>query len=177
MAGTDLAPCQVCGEPLDACTEQRRLTFERCCPACRTRATHMAAEHQAGNDDGSRSRADLALIRTLVDIDDGHLSLWISGRFFDQHTGRPLDPPQIDVMPDRQPYHGVPDPDGAWWSTLVDRGWLEMPTPGTHPMRYRVSETGQAALQAARRDGTVRPRPPLAGGRGTPANNPLPPEG
>lgn len=120
----------------------------------------------------------MALIRTLADIDDGHLSLWIRGCFFDEHTGRPLDPPQIEVVPDRQPYHGVPDPGGAWWSTLVDWGWLEMPVPGTYPMRYRVSETGQAALQAAHREGIVRQCPPhLANGGESPARHSVPPEG
>ncbi|MEV0169101.1 hypothetical protein [Nonomuraea fuscirosea] len=70
-----------------------------------------------------------ALIRTLSDIEDGHLSLWVNGRFFDPHTGRPLDPPKIRVISDRQPYRGVPDPGGPWWDMLVQRDWLEMPRP------------------------------------------------
>lgn len=114
MPGTDDdRPCSVCGDPLDVCTDQRRLTYERCCTACSTRETHAAAQDQAGQDDSPPSRAELALIRTLSDIDDGHLSLWIKGRFFDPHSGDALHPPQIEVIPDRQPYQGVPDPGGA----------------------------------------------------------------
>lgn len=41
MSGTgDDKPCQVCGNPLEVCAAQRRLTFKRCCPACSTRDTH-----------------------------------------------------------------------------------------------------------------------------------------
>ncbi|MGV9386502.1 hypothetical protein ACWDRB_62625 [Nonomuraea sp. NPDC003707] len=36
----DDKPCAVCGDPLEICAEQRRLTYERCCPACSTRDTH-----------------------------------------------------------------------------------------------------------------------------------------
>ncbi|MFI7231624.1 hypothetical protein ACIBO5_51235 [Nonomuraea angiospora] len=87
LPGTDDdRPCSVCGDPLDVCTEQRWLTYERCCTACSTRETHAAAQDQAGQDDSPPSRAELALIRTLSDIDDGHLSLWIKGRFFDPRT-------------------------------------------------------------------------------------------
>lgn len=130
---TDLAPCQVCGEALDACTEQRRLTFERCCPACRARDTHTAAAHQAGHDDGSRSRAEMALIRTLADIDDGHLSLWIRGRFFDEHTGRPLDPRRSKSFRTGSPTTGFPTraaPGGApWWTGAAGR----CPSPAATP--------------------------------------------
>ncbi|MEV4090354.1 hypothetical protein AB0J43_59810, partial [Nonomuraea fuscirosea] len=166
MTGIDeSAPCQVCGVPLEACAEQRRLTFERCCPACSARDTHTSGERAAQQDDTSLNRMERALIRTLSDIEDGHLSLWVNGRFFDPHTRRPLDPPQIRVISDRQPYRGVPDPGGAWWDMLVQRGWLEMPAPGTTPMRYLVSQAGRDALAAARRAGWLRhPSPGAEGG-------------
>jgi hypothetical protein len=150
--------------------EQRRLTFERCCPACSTRDTHAGGDSAAQQDDASLSRVELALLRTLSDIDDGHLILWISGRFFDPHTGDPLDPPQIRVIPDRQPYRGVPDPGGAWWDALVQRGWLEMPVPGTTPMCYRVSQAGRDVLLAARRAGRLRHRSPGSSRGGTDAS-------
>ncbi|MEV4083147.1 hypothetical protein AB0J43_23045 [Nonomuraea fuscirosea] len=161
-ASNDDKPCQVCRTPLDVCGEQRQLTHERCCPSCSTRDTHAPAEQSADRDgdaDAADVRADRALIRTLSDIEDGHLSLWIKGRFFDPYTGAPLDPPEITVIPDRQPHPGVPGPSGAWWRALDERGWLEMPAPGMVPMRYLVSEAGQTALEAARRAGWLRQRP------------------
>jgi hypothetical protein len=44
-------------------------------------------------------RAEEALRRTLKDIDDGHLTLWVRGRFFDEHTGARLDRPRSRCWP------------------------------------------------------------------------------
>ncbi|MGP4105247.1 hypothetical protein [Nonomuraea sp. KM90] len=71
------------------------------------------------------------------------LTLWVRGRFFDEHTGARLDPPEIQVLPDRQPQPGVPDPGGAWWPPLLQRGWLELPPPGPS-MRYLLTDAGRA---------------------------------
>lgn len=101
-------------------------------------------------------RAEEALRRTLKDIDDGHLSLWMHGRFYDEHTGARLDPPQIEVRPDRQPQPGIPDARGAWWTPLIERGWLTMPPPGPS-MRYLLTDAGRAALAPATGPGKDAP--------------------
>ncbi|GAA4932833.1 hypothetical protein HD597_000452 [Nonomuraea thailandensis] len=111
-------------------------------------------------------RAEEALRRTLRDIDEGHLTLWVRGRFFDEHTGARLDPPEIEVLPDRQPQPGVPDPRGDWWMPMLERGWLELPAPGPS-MRYLVTDAGNAVLSsAAKPSGSViAPPSPRAGSR------------
>ncbi|SDL36226.1 hypothetical protein [Nonomuraea jiangxiensis] len=93
-------------------------------------------------------REEEALRRTLKDIDDRHLTLWVRGRFYDEHTGAPLDPPQIEGLPDRQPQPGVPGPRGAWWTPLIERGWLELSPPG-RSRRYLVTDAGRDALAHA----------------------------
>jgi hypothetical protein len=93
---------------------------------------------------------EAALLRTLRDIADGHLFLWLKVAYFDDTDGHRLDQPQVrQVTPDREPYRGVPDRTGAWWTHLLDRGWLELPAPGSAPMRYLVSPAGQTALESS----------------------------
>jgi hypothetical protein len=95
-----------------------------------------------------RVDVEAALLRTLRDIDDGHLSLWVRVRYFDAVTGQRLKTPVVaEVHPDRQPYPGVPDRRGEWWRALVERGWLELPPPGSFPMRYFVSDDGKHAFE------------------------------
>ncbi|MGR6924312.1 hypothetical protein ACU635_59480 [[Actinomadura] parvosata] len=110
-------------------------------------------------------RAEEALRRTLKDIDDGYLTLWVRGRFFDEHTGARRDPPEIEVLPDRQPQPGVPDPRGAWWMLLLERGWLELSPPGPS-MRYLLTDAGREVLSTAAAEPSDHARsstPPQAG--------------
>ncbi|MEV1179380.1 hypothetical protein, partial [Nonomuraea sp. NPDC049784] len=67
----------------------------------------------------ARSRADHALLTTLRDIDDGHLSLWARVAHHDSATGEQLAEPKVlRITPDRQPHPGVPDAQGTWWTLL-----------------------------------------------------------
>ncbi|MEV4083151.1 hypothetical protein AB0J43_23065 [Nonomuraea fuscirosea] len=109
-------------------------------------------------------RAEEALRRTLRDIADGRLTLWVRGRLYDEHIGARLDLPEIQVLPDRQPQPGVPDLPGDWWEPLTERGWLELPPPGPC-MRYLPTDAAHAVLSstAASSDGVLAP--PLQAGQ------------
>ncbi|GAA1613686.1 hypothetical protein GCM10009733_007260 [Nonomuraea maheshkhaliensis] len=112
---------------------------------------------------GFDPRAEEALRRTLEHVADGHLTLWVRGRFYDEHTGARLNPPEIQVLPDRQPQPGVPYLRGDWWTPMLERGWLELPPPGPC-MRYLLTDTGHAVLSsAATSSGGVIATPPRAG--------------
>ncbi|MEV1245507.1 hypothetical protein [Nonomuraea sp. NPDC049750] len=50
--------------------------------------------------------------------------------YYDPVSGARLAEPQVlRVTPDRQPYSGVPEPGGTWWTALIERGWLQLPPP------------------------------------------------
>ncbi|WP_431933563.1 hypothetical protein [Nonomuraea jabiensis] len=77
--------CSVCGDPLDVCTEQRRLTFERCCPACSTRETHAAAHDQPTRGAMTAPGPDVTVPAVLAAADAAEppLRLLLSGPAFD----------------------------------------------------------------------------------------------
>ena len=41
------------------------------------------------------NREQAAIRRTLRDIDEGHIGLYVTAKCFDPHTGAPIEPPEI----------------------------------------------------------------------------------
>ena len=93
------------------------------------------------------NREQAAIRRTLRDIDEGHIGLYVTAKCFDPHTGAPIEPPEIlQVDPDRMPARGIPDARGAWWEPLIKAGWLELDVRG-RVHRLLLSEAGRAELE------------------------------
>lgn len=88
--------------------------------------------------------AERALRRTLRDIHDGHITLSADVRRYDPHTGHRLPEPVITVHPDRAPCGGTPNPYGAWWTELIDRGWIAL-IDTAYP-RYRTTPLGEQVV-------------------------------
>jgi hypothetical protein len=108
--------------------------------ACRTAAIHPKPLKHPHRE---RVAAERALLRTLKDIDDGHLGLWLKLSHYHPESGKRLDPPVIaQITPDRQVEAAVPNRQGEWWNELVDRGWLQPPPPGAGERRYLTTDAG-----------------------------------
>lgn len=90
---------------------------------------------------------ETALRRTLRDIHQGHLGLWVLVHYFDPTTGRRLATPRVGrVTPDRQPCAGIPNRSGEWWTQMVDRGWLALPPEDSGQRQYLVTEEGRRVV-------------------------------
>lgn len=100
---------------------------------------------------GFDARQEAAMLRTLQDLHDGHLQLWVSMRFYDEMTGEPLEPPIAgETRPDRAPDIGTPNPTGEWWAPFATRGWIRLPSAAeANHNRWIVTEEGRRVLAAA----------------------------
>lgn len=91
---------------------------------------------------------EAALLRTLRDIADGHLNLWVDIRYFDEANGQLHAVPQVvGVSPDRAPAGALAG--AEWWTELVDAGWLRLPD-AVEAQRYYPSD---AAIELIRESG------------------------
>jgi hypothetical protein len=91
-----------------------------------------------------------ALLRTLRDICDGHLTLWAETAARDPHTGEEYPLPRIvHVTPDRTPAAGTPNADGDWWTVMLRRGWLALHMRAGRPY-LRAETPGIEALNATK---------------------------
>lgn len=89
--------------------------------------------------------------RTLRDIADGHITIYVALDRYDTATGEPLNPPVIRaVSTDRLPAAGIPDAYGHWWEPMVQRGHLELTEMDRYGrVFYRVSDAGRTHLAEA----------------------------
>lgn len=93
------------------------------------------------------TREEAAYVRTLRDLEYGHITLTVSVDRYDPITGEPLsEPAPPDVASDRLPAAGTPNPGGAWWAPMLSRGHLELVDHGSWRMHYRVTAAGRAWL-------------------------------
>jgi hypothetical protein len=70
--------------------------------------------------------AGSALYRTLRDVADGHITLWVVIHRYDPHTGQPLEQQIVTgTYPNRHP--GLPDAGREWWLGFAAQGWLRLP--------------------------------------------------
>lgn len=97
------------------------------------------------------ARRESALLRTLGDIHEGHIQLWVSVKWFDPQTGEKLsEPVSSETLPDRAPCHGTPNPFGVWWTVLAERGWIRLPSAAeANHRRWVVTDEGRRVLDAA----------------------------
>lgn len=94
------------------------------------------------------ARREVAMLRTLKDLSDGHIQLWADVVRYDPDTGEALAEPRVrHTNPDRAPAHGVPDGSGEWWVALAERGWIAPPPPGHN--RWVVTDEGRRVLTEA----------------------------
>lgn len=94
------------------------------------------------------ARREAAMLRTLRDLDDGHIQLWVRVRRFDPDTGERLPVPDVsDTHPDRMPAGALPDQPGDWWTQFAERGWSAPPPPGHN--RWVVTDEGRRVLTEA----------------------------
>ena len=84
--------------------------------------------------------------RNLRDINDGHLSVWVTVDRFNPTTGALLPTPVLKAAhPDRAPATGTPNHAGQWWDRYADAGWIELPHRDG-PQRYQITAAGRRVL-------------------------------
>jgi hypothetical protein len=96
------------------------------------------------------SRHEAAILRTLRDIECGHITLRCSVRYFDVRTGERLPSPVLErTASDRAPAVGFPqsgrEPWECWWDLLAERGWIRLPTE-REPACWQVTDEGRRVL-------------------------------
>lgn len=99
---------------------------------------------------GFTARHEAAILRTLRDIADGHITLRVTIHRFDPHTGERLAEPElIETTSDRAPAGAYPrrgrEPWEGWWDLLAERGWIRLPT-AREPDCWQVTDEGRQAL-------------------------------
>lgn len=102
-------------------------------------------------------RHEAAILRTLRDIEAGHITLRCLVIHYDTTTGERLPEPElVETEADRAPAAGYPriasEPWWCWWDLLAERGWIRLPTE-REPSCWQVTEEGRSALQAGGRCG------------------------
>lgn len=84
------------------------------------------------------------LRRTLRDIHDGHLTLYVQTARYNPATGQPVEPHEIRTTSDRAP--AIPSPCDDWWRHLAADGWLRLPRED-EPQIWRLTDIAIEALQ------------------------------
>lgn len=93
---------------------------------------------------------EAAILRTLRDIECGHIILRCDMRQYDEYTGQRLPEPElVETTADRAPAGGFPrcGPQQweCWWDLLAERGWIRLPAE-REPSCWQVTDAGRAVL-------------------------------
>jgi hypothetical protein len=85
------------------------------------------------------------LYRTLRDIRDGHITLYVHVARFDPFTGEPIEPHEASTSPDRAPAGNTLKAMPGWWRELSRLGWLRLPA-ANEPSVWMLTDGAQRAL-------------------------------
>jgi hypothetical protein len=89
---------------------------------------------------------EAAILRTLRDIECGHITLRCSVRRYDARSGEPLATPMLEwTMADRPPAAGFPRRRTPWWDLLAERGWIRPPVD-REPSYWQMTAAGRQVL-------------------------------
>ncbi len=94
---------------------------------------------------GNRRPIRADLYRTLRDIRDGHLTLYVTVARFDPTTGTPCPPREVSTTPDRMPAGDRLKSVAAWWRLLAEEGWLRLPT-AAEPQIWMLTDGAVSAI-------------------------------
>ncbi len=88
-----------------------------------------------------------AYYRTLRDIREGHIGIYVDAQWYDPTTGQRLPEPVVHGGgPDRAPSVGIPDRGGAWWEPMIATGHLALVSDHSRSY-YIVTDAGLAWLR------------------------------
>ncbi|GIM88801.1 hypothetical protein [Paractinoplanes toevensis] len=85
------------------------------------------------------------LYRTLRDIRDGHITLYVQVQRYDPTTGAAVEPREMQTSPDRMPAGVDRRSDPRWWLRLAAEGWLRLPVE-FEPQIWQLTEAALVAV-------------------------------